>query len=146
MASAAEFELMRFQILSASLRTELKKRIEIGTIFAWNYKVFPLFSRNLTAKPFEEHFNVRESEIERLSIYYDECWRNQTVVTYYEVENKFCNSGMDRWKLISASQYMFVNNMFKGGRFWENLLQPTQYPIEARGITEEWSLNEIYFS
>ncbi|MDX1366807.1 hypothetical protein [Pseudomonas sp.] len=148
----ANFQLMRFNILSTSLANQESSPFSSAYIYAWDAGVYPLFNDGADwHKPFNAQFKVTESEIDELSKLLDENWLAKKPITFYELEDHFdvkgtsyTNSNWERWKLITACRYMYLQELFDTD-FWASLVENGKCPSEALSICRPFKLTDIYF-
>lgn len=138
----------KLQILSFAYK-DTPIRVSDAYLYAWDNSVYPAYSHADWHRPFGKLFKVSEGEVNELSKFLDECWMDKKEITFYQVEDKFLRfenqSTWERWKLIVACRYLYLENLFDKS-FWKGLLKPMQHPCEAGSLTRNFDRSsEIYF-
>jgi hypothetical protein len=145
------YRTAQFNVLCAALTKGPGERLDDAYVYAWSAGVYPLFhSDSGLHKPFGDQFLVPSDKLDELSKYYDNCWREGKVPSFYKVETYYqVRAGYGFWNrsnLISASRYMFLNDMFDAA-FWGALLKGSDHPTEAKSIKRPFDRQkDIYFN
>jgi len=141
------FTAMKSQILIAACQSGGELLFSDANVFAWDREVYPFHEsqQETWATPFSDSFRVGKEHIEELAGYLDDSWLKEEVVSFYSLEERYevshSQNNWDRTRLIDACRYMFLRDMFDD-KFWEGLLKPGEYPIEARSITLPFNRKE----
>jgi hypothetical protein len=140
------FAIMRFQILTTALSSELGERLTDAYVYAWDARVYPLFNHGPDWHgPFADCFEVSKAMLDELSKYLDEAWRDGKVPSFYQLEERYRiregGGEWDRGKLIHACRYMRLQGLFDDA-FWKRILEPTNHPTEASMITDKFSRSD----
>lgn len=140
------FTQTRLQILDMATRED--SIIDSAYSFAWYNGVYPLAhdEDDSTITPshqvFEKHFLTSKNVVDEVSAYIDDCWLNENIPTWYELEAHYSRV-VDRWSLIKILRYYFLNGGFDN-KLWDKLLTPMQHPSEARGITMNFDIKNHF--
>lgn len=129
---AAQFESMRFQILTTKLNTETESKISDAYAYAWYERIYPYFSDSKFHESVEDNFSISYDEMERISEIVDRDWREDQVKTFYEYEKSLG----DRVTLLKYFRYSYLLDHFDDN-FWKKLLTPMEHPSEATLIVKE---------
>lgn len=149
---ASNFQLMRFNILSAARDGIDKSPFDAAYVYAWDNGVYPFFHPGADwHEPFKECFKLSESDMDVLSKVLDDHWMQNKPITFYELEEHFGVQGAHRssteWsrgKLIAGCRYMFLNEGFDRD-FWATLTENMKCPAEAHSIARAPNEEHIYF-
>lgn len=96
--------------------------------------------------PFYETYELSENVVSDFGNYLDKHWLEKKYFTFYELESYYRNSWSGnemRSDLINCLRYFFLNDMFDEP-FWNTILKPMEYPIEASRITKAFDKTELY--
>ena len=145
------FQIMRFNILN-SVKGDFDNSIfSTSYIYAWESSIYPLFNDGASwHKPFGAQFAVSEAEVDELSRILDKSWDKKEKITFYELENRLgvkgniSSNGWERWKLIRACRYMYLEELFDK-EFWATLIKNGDCPTEALSICRPLQQSDIYF-
>lgn len=145
----ALYNQQRFMILQAKLSLELRDQFSDSYVYAWQKNVYPILDENQTHEDLEVYFTVSREQVNLIAEKADADWRGQTLHTFYEYEDYFDSRGfpkhgIDRITLIHVFRYLYLDERFDQA-FWDRLISPMNYPIEAEGITKDFNVDdEIY--
>ena len=136
---SALFQIMKFNILSASRAENQRSPFSDDYFFAWSSGVYPYGSEIDFHKPFGSEFQVSQSQMEDLAELLDKRWMKNNPMTFYELEDHFggkheMTNGWDRSKLIRACRYFHLKGLFRGHEFWETMLKKMEHPMEASQV------------
>lgn len=148
-SSAAIFQLVRFNVLSAGLTEGTSQKISDAYLYAWDESVYPIFHDDKLASTVATHFRVGKELMQSLIKFLDSEWLNKKVYSFYDLEDRFGsrydNTEWDRGSLIIALRYAYLSQKFDTS-FWQKLIGPTKHPLEASSITREFiRTQDIYF-
>ncbi len=149
MNGKAIFNLQRFLILQTKVNPQTKDTIPDYYVYAWYTGIFPFFEEGDLHEDLEEYFKITKKQVDIISKFLDDEWRNKKLYTFYELEEHFkCWNNpvenIDRYVLICVLRYMYLRGGFDKD-FWKKMLEPMQYPVEAESITRDFNVDEIYF-
>ena len=144
MDTEACFQIMRFKIMSAALDPHTGPRLSDAYVFAWDESVYPNHSGGGFHRPFANSFRVTKGMAEELSTFLDEQWRNGTVPTFYDLEDRYRGkSKFDRMELVNACRYFYLESLFDAA-FWKQLM--VNHPSEASHILDKYDRGkDMYF-
>ena len=97
--------------------------------------------------PFYQTYKITENTVSKFAKYLDVNWLKQNYFTFYELESHFRNnwSGDDlRGDLICCLRYFYLHDVFDKP-FWDTILKPTQFPIEADSIRQPFNKSELSY-
>ncbi|MFT6350532.1 MAG: antitoxin MazE [Psychromonas sp.] len=125
-------------------------------LYAWYNGVYPAMEDtdgSVIAKPHEAYsdfFTIKKSKVLELLNMFDDDWKNKSVPTFYELEDRlkvnYEHSQWDRSQLLKVCRYFYLQNVCWGDEFWNTLITPMQHPTEAGSITRALSRDsDIYF-
>ncbi|MDI7920710.1 hypothetical protein [Ferirhizobium litorale] len=151
--SSKEYTLMKFNILTMALHSELGRRIDSAYVYAWDNDVYPIFH---SAAPwhdaFEGDFVVTKEMMIELSKRLDEAWDGGRGIapTFYELEDiysaRYGGSKWDRSALIGAMRYMALCRGRFDRKFFEQVTRDAGAPSEANHFADPFDRdNDIYF-
>lgn len=141
------FSVMRCNILIAASQAAL---VSDSNAFAWSKLVYPAndFHQDALAEPFERFFRVRKQMVVDIANHLDQIWLSGRTITFYALEDYFAlsrgHNNLDRARLLDALRYFFLTGLFDKN-FWDGVLEPGQYPIEASALTAEFERNQEIF-
>lgn len=143
------FNLQRFMILQTKVNPQTCDQLPDEYAFAWYAKLYPFFNNSELHEDLEEYFEITRDQVDSVSKYLDDEWLEGRLYTFYELERKYrCRhdpvNGIDRMVLINILRYMKLQGGFDE-EFWSKILEPMQYPSEARSISREFGADDIYF-
>ncbi len=137
------FEIMRFNILYSTVSSS-DKPSDRAYLFAWKVGVFPVQQDYYRFhNPFNREFAVSDVMISDLVALLDEEYSKGGLVkvsSFYDLENRLSWS---RENLIHACRYLCQSGLF-GKEFWQKVLAPTAYPIEAERITQPLGFEDLH--
>lgn len=151
MDGQAQFELMRFQVMSFAFSDAGRIKISDEYLFAWDRKVFPYYDEAAEWHlPFRDNFAVSEAQVSELADYLSDCWDKKQVPTFYELEDHYQTRAgttwWDRAKLITVCRYFFLHESFDAD-FWKKLIEPMQHPTEAQSVIRKLDRDrDVYFN
>lgn len=139
MSDAAQFEIMRFQIMAFAMTEAGKIKISDSYLYAWDRKIFPHFDDGADWHiPFEEHFKISGEQISDVMNYICDCRDENKLPSFYQMEDHYKvrhhDSNWKRSTLLQICRYMYLSESFDG-EVWEALLKATDHPSEASSIT-----------
>lgn len=143
------YNLQKFLLIQTKLNSQITDKLSNAYIYAWSEDCYPLFDSGSYHKDLEQYFKITKVQVDTISKYADEEWLQKRYYTFYQYEDYFQNRSenllrINRLMLLRVFRYMYLSNFFDN-KFWETLLTPMEYPIEANGIIKNFDLNEIYF-
>lgn len=149
----AMFTQQRLQVLSLGVH---HNEFSDAYLFAWYEGVYPFFEDtdgSVQRRPHEhyaEHFSISEQKVDELTKYLDDCFLNDDVPTFYELEDHFNvrhgGTKWDRSDLINICRYCYLQGHSWNEAFWTKLLTPMQHPSEASSIVRKLDREaDIYF-
>ncbi|NHQ81577.1 hypothetical protein HA051_08315 [Chromobacterium vaccinii] len=145
---SALFEIMRFQILTASITKGPDGYLNNAYIYAWNEGIYPLHQESASMhKPFPSEFKITKEMVDELGKNLDTLWMQGKSPTFYELEDIYQvwlgSTIWDRVKLMTTCRYLFLSRLFDEA-FWKKLLSQANHPTEAAFICREFSREDIY--
>lgn len=153
MSATAEmlFNLQKFQIL-ALFTSENTRSVTPAYAFAWDRGIFPVgYESAPWHKPYAEHFQVGEEQMDELLKFLDDTWMARKKITFYELEDHYDISGSyrpgpewDRGGLIDACHYFRLRGSFDDD-FWAGLIGHSDCPSESHGIRTDFTPDHVYF-
>ncbi|WP_124981498.1 hypothetical protein [Nonlabens xiamenensis] len=144
----ALFNLQRFQILQTKLNPNTSHLLPNDYVYAWYEKLYPIVDENDLHEDLEPYFSITREQVDEITSYTDTEWLEKRYYTFYEYEDYYkCRiepvKGISRHTLIAVFRYMFLRNAFDD-KFWNTLLEPMKYPVEAGGITSDFKSEYLY--
>jgi len=138
------FELMRFQVMSASLQEGSRQRLDDAYVYAWSKGIYPVQHEAASAhKPFKELFQYSEMQVDQVADFLDDHSIKNMPLTFYQLEDSF--GGKDsRIMLLLICRYLFLSKLF-GDEFWSDLIKNGQCPAEAHGLTRPFNRDTDLF-
>lgn len=138
MSDAAQFEIMRFQIMAFAMSEPGQTKISDAYLYAWDRKVYPYFDEGAEWHvPFEDNFKISGDQISDVMNYLCDKRDEGKLPSFYEMEDHYKvrqgGSEWDRSTLIAICRYMFLGETLDA-EFWTALLKPTDHPTEASNI------------
>lgn len=146
------FALQRFQILALYTNSAAERTVSSSYAFAWFQSVYPVASESAPWHvPHAASFAIGRGAMKELNDFLAECWSNKSVVTFYELEDRYGIKGPRRpgpvWGqdgLIQACRYLYLYQKFDSA-FWSKLLSGSQCPMEAEAISRKFEADDVYF-
>ncbi|QGM94386.1 hypothetical protein F7D13_10290 [Methylocystis rosea] len=142
------FHLARFNLLVAALNGSAGKHLTNAYIYAWCNGIYPACHDGGIGlhKPFADCFDAPRQMVVELEKHLFDCWRKKNVPTFYDLEDHLRGRGKwDRGNLISVCRYLYLDDCFDRD-FWDKILEPMKHPVEAGGLTSEFSLDDVYLA
>lgn len=140
------YNIQKSIIIQMKLTPETSKYVSEGYAYAWANDIYPYFDdENDLHKGYEDEFELSKEKISEILEYLDKKWKNGKNHTFYELEDHFHvlqgDLNITRHDLINILRYTYLNDRFDD-KFWDKLLEGSDYPIEAESITSDF--NPIY--
>lgn len=147
------YNMQKFLILKMKLNPETTYYISDAYVYAWANDLYPYFHSNKPASSFEEGydecFEISEEKITEILEFLDSEWIKGKCYTFYELEDHYNesikNKEIDRMDLIHILRYTYLTNRFDK-KFWDKLLEGSDYPAEAEEITDKFDSKEIFIN
>jgi hypothetical protein len=141
------FNLQRFLIIQAKLNSNTSDLILDSEAFAWSAGLYPLHSASKIAKDLEPYFDISRDTVNYIIKYVDKEWINKNNHSFYELEAHFEQEStasriIDRNVLINTLRYCYLQKLFDDN-LWDKLFYNNDNPIEAEGICENFSVDEL---
>jgi hypothetical protein len=149
-------EVRARQIYLTKFSIETENIYDDAYAFAVCKSIYPLFHEERYMEtdeevyklklPFYETYELTENTISEFAEFLDQNWLNKKYFTFYQLEGHYRNSwtGNDlRSDLINCLRYFFLQHLFDKP-FWDTILKPMEYPIEADRITRPFEKTELY--
>lgn len=148
----ALYQQMRYNVLSTTLNGLNNSPFSDAYIYAWESEVYPFFHDGADwHQAHKEQFKITEQMMDDLSKFLDDLWIAKKTITFYELEKHFgirgsatSSSEWERWSLIRACRYLYLNNGFDS-QFWGALLENMKCPSEAFSVVKDFEKTDIYF-
>ncbi|GAA4882570.1 hypothetical protein [Ferrimonas pelagia] len=148
----AMFTQQRLQVLSLGVH---HNEYTDAYLYAWEKSVYPLMQDSddsvapMPHQHYTKQFIVSESKVNEIYQYLEQCWLDNAVPTYYELENEFrfriTGFGWGRMDLVHICRYLHLNGSFDG-EFWKKLLTPGKHPSELGSTSRQFDRKrEILF-
>ena len=142
----ALFEIHRNQILFNALDSDGNFQLSPAYIFAVDRRIYPFFHDNWCGDkpdPYSDCYCVSKDFMDDVFSHLDSLWQDSPddVPTFYELESQYGRE--KRGELIVTLHYSFVSERF-GEPFYSKLLSPGDHPVEAGGITNEFSPENVH--
>lgn len=145
--------LMKFNIMTMAVHSELRERIDDAYVYAWDSDVYPIFHSGAPwHEPFEEDFRVTKEMMGELSRRLDKAWNGGQGIapTFYELEDiygaRHGETTWDRSDLIGAMRYMALCRGRFDRKFFEQVTRDSGAPSEANSFADPFNRDsDIYF-
>jgi len=134
------FNLQRFQILQTKLNPNTSDLISDSYAYAWYHKLYPFMDDSDLQEDLQEYFEIKKEFALDVAKWADSEWLARRFYTFYEYEKKF--GAGERFSLIAIFRYMFLRNTFDD-EFWNTLITPQEYPVEAGFITSDFNTDSF---
>ena len=133
------FNLQKFSILQTKINSQTSSYISDDYAFAWYSGVYPLFDSNELTELYKECFEIPESKVKTVIEYLDSEWLKKKYYTFYQISSQFKNEHINKYDLISILRYVYLHGGFDQ-TFWDTILTPTEFPIEAKSIISRFDV------
>lgn len=141
--SRAAYQQMRLTILLTWTPDEDHQVFSNAYYFAWDDEVYPYLHEGADwHKPHRDQFRVGEELQTELLRFLADIWDRKQTISFYELESHYGIHGAahsdgdwERYTLISACRYLFLNNSFDKS-FWAALCRNGECPAEALSIAD----------
>ena len=140
----ALYQLHRTQILLHAKDNDGQYQFPDAFLYAVAHHVYPMWHQSWDDDdndPFESLYHTKKEFIEDVMEYVDNLWHQQkTIPSFYQLEEKYGREC--RISLIHSFRYCYLNGGFDE-KFFSQLLDHQNYPVEASGICKPFNDDEL---
>lgn len=136
------FNLQKFSILQTKINPQTSSYISDDYAFAWYSGVYPFFDSNEMTELYKENFEISELKVRTVLEYLDSEWLKRNYYTFYQISSYFKDFDINKYDLISILRYAYLHGGFDQ-TFWDTILTPEEYPIEAKSIISRFDVLRI---
>lgn len=133
------FNLQKFSILQTKINPQTSSYISDDYAYAWYSGVYPFFDSNEVTELYKECFEVSELKVKTVIEYLDSEWLNKKYYNFYQISSHFKNQDINKYDLISILRYTYLHGGFDK-YFWDTILTPEEFPIEAKSIISRFDV------
>lgn len=139
------FQLQRFSIIQTKLNSQTSNLISDDYAYAWYMEIYPIFDSNEYTELYKDCFFIKEDVVSKILTIADTLWNDKNVLSFYHllefIQKKECL--IDKYILINVLRYAYIHGCFDQD-FWDTILTPEEYPIEASAIVSKMVNYRLY--